>query len=351
MPAAADSHFQTIPPPPEPGVRNEYCLSCHGAPDQQITLPSGEILYLTVDPEIYNNSIHGAAGYACVQCHTTITEYPHPQIAAVTRREVSLTMYPACTRCHQDKYERTLDSVHQNALAAGDENAAICTDCHGAHNTRPPDQPRSLIPQTCERCHSEIYNIYRESVHGEALIGEGNPDVPSCTDCHGVHNVTGPLDDPSFHLLSPEICARCHTDPDLMGKYGLTTNVLSTYLSDFHGTTVMFEAEIPGQETNKPVCVDCHGVHDIRKVDDPNSTVIQDNLVKTCQKCHPDANANFSAAWLSHYEPSPDKYPIVYYVNLFYKIFIPGLLGGMALFVVGDASRRLFNRRKGAGHG
>jgi hypothetical protein len=136
-----------------------------------------------------------------------------------------------------------------------------------------------------------------------------------------------------------------------MGKYGLTTNVLSTYLSDFHGTTVMFEAEIPGQETNKPVCVDCHGVHDIRKTDDPNSTVIQNNLVTTCQKCHPDANANFSAAWLSHYEPSPEKYPIVYYVNLFYKIFIPGLLGGMALFVVGDASRRVINRRKGAGHG
>jgi hypothetical protein len=81
-------------------------------------------------------------------------------------------------------------------------------------------------------------------------------------------------------------------------------------------------------------------------VDDPESRVIKSNLLATCQRCHPDATTNFPDAWLSHYQPSPQHSPVVYYVNLFYKIFIPTLIGGMVFFVVTDGSRRILNRRK-----
>jgi hypothetical protein len=112
-------------------------------------------------------------------------------------------------------------------------------------------------------------------------------------------------------------------------------------VSDFHGTTVkLFEHQDPNAEVNKAVCYDCHGVHDIRSPDDPESSVIQENLLSTCQRCHPDATANFSTAWLSHYEPSPERYPIVYYVNLFYSIFIPGILGFFLIVIIPDAIRR-----------
>lgn len=332
------------------GVDNETCLACHGKPDQLYTLPSGELLYLTVDRQGYAHSIHGEKGYACVQCHTNIREYPHPKMEAQTRREVSIELYPACGRCHDDKYRAAQDSVHAKALEDGNIEAAVCTDCHGAHNVQDPNTPRTRIPQTCERCHSTIYDAYAQSVHGAALFGEGNPDVPTCIDCHGVHNVEGPSNSP-FRLFSPQICAKCHTDPELMDKYGISTNVLNSYLTDFHGTTVeMFEALAPDQQTNKPVCIDCHGVHDIRSVTDPQSTVIKQNLLTTCRKCHPDATTNFPAAWLSHYEPSPQHYPAVYYVNLFYKFFIPTLLGGMTLFVITDIIRRLINRGKEHAH-
>jgi len=329
---------------PQPIVDNEACLACHDTPGMQTTLPSGEVLYLTVDRVTYLTSTHGRRGYACVQCHTDISGYPHPPITAATRRDFTLQLYTTCAQCHQEKYTATLDSVHQKALAAGKKEAAVCTDCHGAHNVQPPMQPRSRIPQTCERCHSQIYNLYKESVHGAALIGEGNPDVPSCIDCHGVHNVQGPATGP-FHLFSPQICARCHADPQLMGKYGINTDVFNTYVADFHGTTVkLFEEITPDQPTNKPVCVDCHGVHDIRRTDDPESTVIKENLLKTCRKCHPDASTNFPAAWLSHYRPSPEHAPLVYYVNLFYKVFIPTVLGGMAIYVIADGGRRILGR-------
>jgi predicted CXXCH cytochrome family protein len=332
------------------GVANETCLACHAQPDQRMTLPSGETLYLTIDPAEYDASVHGQKGYACVQCHTGFTGYPHPPLTAQTRREVTLSLYQTCERCHQGEFAATRDSVHSKALAAGNLEAAVCTDCHGAHNVVPPDQPRSRIPQTCERCHSEIYNLYKESIHGSALIGEGNPDVPSCVDCHGVHDIQGPLNS-SFRLFSPQICARCHANKTLLDKYGINTDVFNTYVSDFHGeTVVLFEALAPGQQTNKPVCIDCHGVHDMRKVDDPESTVIKQNLLKTCKKCHPDATTNFPDAWLSHYEPSPQHSPVVYYVDQFYKYFIPTILGGMAFFVVTDGSRRLFDRFKDRHH-
>jgi hypothetical protein len=133
-----------------------------------------------------------------------------------------------------------------------------------------------------------------------------------------------------------------------MDKYGIPTQVLNTYVADFHGTTVkLFDETYPDQPTNKPVCTDCHGIHNIVKVDDPRAGVaLRENLLTKCQRCHPDATTNFSSAWMSHYIPSPQKYPIVFYVNLFYKFFIPAVLGGMALFVLTDIYRRIANRVK-----
>ena len=276
------------PAPPAQGVSNDTCLACHGTPSLQTELPSGEPLGLTIDPVLYFTSSHGRAGYACIQCHEDIREFPHPENPATSLRDYRLENYTLCQKCHLDKYESSLDGVHDRALAGGNQEAAVCTDCHNPHNTQPPSVPRSRIAITCERCHSEVVARYRESVHGEALIGEGNPDVPTCTDCHGVHNSVGPSSDSSFHLFSPEICAKCHADTALMERYDVSTEVFESYITDFHGTTVvLFEKIAPDQETNKPVCIDCHGVHDMKSVDDPESTVIKENLLGTCQKCHP----------------------------------------------------------------
>jgi hypothetical protein len=320
------------------GSGNEACLACHGQPGMKTTLPSGEVLYLTVDPEVYSASVHGQEGMLCAHCHADASGYPHAPLTVNTRRDLSLSLYrSSCILCHRDKYDATLDSVHQTALAGGDTRAAICTDCHGTHNITPS--------QMCALCHSEIFERYKNSVHGAALIGEGNPDVPSCTDCHQVHSVEGPHTG-SFHLFSPQICAKCHSDPAMMGRYGISTDVFDTYVADFHGTTViLFQDLAPDQETNKPVCIDCHGVHDMKQVDDPESAVLKANLLATCQKCHPDATANFPTSWIGHYRPDPEHAPAVYYVRLFYEFFIPILIVGMLLFVASDVLRRYLDRR------
>jgi hypothetical protein len=205
--------------------------------------------------------------------------------------------------------------------------------------------PSVEIPHACRDCHSEVYDRYEASVHGAGLLA-GNPDVPSCTDCHGVHRTESVSDSP-FHLFSPQICAECHDDDELMTRYGISTEVFETYVADFHGTTVvLFQKLAPDQETNMPVCIDCHGVHDIARADDPESAVFRENLLPTCQRCHPDATSNFPAAWMSHYQPSLRHSVAVFLVNLFYRIFIPTVVGTMLVFVILDMTKRFRVRRQ-----
>lgn len=328
------------------GTSNEFCLSCHETPDAHTEMPSGEVLNLFINGESYNFSVHGFKGTTCVECHTDISGYPHPELETATLREFTIQQNQNCAECHEDNYEATLDSVHQGARDVGNLEAAVCSDCHGAHDIAWTNQSRSKIPQLCENCHSQVYELYEQSVHGEALLEESNLDVPTCVDCHGIHNIGGPSQDP-FHLFSPLICANCHADEALLEKYDLNPLVLENYVSDFHGTTVtLFEEISPDQETNKPVCIDCHGVHDIRKTDDPESRVIQQNLLSTCQRCHPNASDDFPSSWLSHYAPSWETTPAVSAVNLFYNIIIPVTVVGMLVFVIPDGLRRLRKRFK-----
>jgi len=338
---------------------DETCLACHQQEGMSVQI-GGQPVPLTISSDKFLASVHGAEKIACVDCHTNITGFPHPEVTASSPRDFSLEMYPTCQQCHGEQYQKVLDSVHQTALAAGNTNAAVCTDCHNPHTqTRLtdkatgkllPDAKRD-IPEKCARCHSKIYDAYKTSVHGAALT-EGNTDVPTCIDCHGVHNIQNPTTN-TFRNSTPFLCAKCHTDESIMGKYGISTNVLNTYVSDFHGTTVkMFDETYSDQPTNKPVCTDCHGIHDILKVDDPQSGIaLKKNLLVKCQQCHPNATTEtFTDAWMSHYEASPQAWPLVYYVNLFYKFFIPAVLGGMLIFVLSDVYRRFIARGKGASH-
>ena len=63
-----------------------------------------------------------------------------------------------------------------------------------------------------------------------------------------------------------------------------------------------------------------------------------------CQRCHQGATANFSAAWLSHYEPSWKKAPMVYGVKVFYAVLIPFMIGGLVLQILLHLWRVVVNR-------
>lgn len=327
-----------------PGV--QACLACHSNPTLTYRFPSGEVWPLYVDSAAYAPSVHGVQNMACSACHTDIQSYPHPPLQANSVRSYQLTQYRSCIQCHRDVYEKSLDGIHGKLLAAGNFDAAICTDCHGAHDVTPAHQPRTRIPRSCSKCHGAVNDEYLGSVHGEALVNEDNPDVPTCVECHGVHNQPDPTT-AAFRINSPQLCARCHADETMMAKYDLSTDVFNTYLADFHGTTVtLFRRQTPDVPTNAPVCYDCHGVHNMLHITDPNDPNFKANVLEVCRHCHPTASANFPASWLSHYEPSLERYPLVYYVNLFYRYFVPIVLGGMALFVAIDIVGRTVRRAR-----
>lgn len=317
-------------------LNNDFCMGCHGPPDRTMTFPNGDIVSISIDGEGLHASVHGAGNswqeLACTDCHENY-DYPHPPLQVESARIYTIQQSELCARCHETQHEGQMESSHAEALAAGNLDAATCVDCHGAHDTPVPSEPRSRISETCQQCHSVIFEEYAESVHGAALLAEDNPDVPTCIECHGVHKVGDPTT-ALFRNRSPELCAACHADVDMMNKYDISVDVFETYVDDFHGTTVaIFQTDDPNTPTDKAVCFDCHGVHNIKRVDDPNSG-IKENLLVTCQQCHPDATANFSDSWTGHHRPSLRDNPLMLLVAVFYGMVIPGTVVFL-LFLVG----------------
>jgi predicted CXXCH cytochrome family protein len=355
--ACVDCHLQADVQPADPDrllplIRNglfadepdtAYCLSCHSQPDLTMTFPNGDVKALTVDEDAFHASVHGLDNpwqpLQCRDCHGDYI-YPHPAVTTESAREFTIAMNGVCEACHVQSFEKTLDSVHAAALQEGNLDAAVCTDCHGAHETQPPGEPLAAIPQTCGNCHSTIYEEYAASVHGTAVITDNNPDAPTCIACHAAHDIQDPST-VQARARSPELCAECHANTALMTEYDISTDVFETYVADFHGTTVMlFDYEHEDVPPNTAVCYDCHGVHNIQDTDDPNAN-ISANLVENCRQCHPDANTNFAGAWLNHYRPSLQHYPVIFLVDLFYKIVIPVTIGFFGLMIGSDVYRRV----------
>ncbi|MDQ7820389.1 MAG: cytochrome c3 family protein [Armatimonadota bacterium] len=260
----------------------DVCLSCHGAEGLVLTLPGGETLPATVDRAVVDRSVHGGLG--CASCHPAQTSYPHPPVTARTRRDFT-------------------------ARAA----------------------------QVCATCHPDPAGQFDSSVHGRAQV-LGLADAPTCVSCHGAHEVVRART-PEFRNNTPQLCGSCHARPEIMAKYGLRA-VYETYISEFHGvTTTLYRITTPVSPSPAATCYDCHGVHDIRAADDPASRVHPSNILATCRTCHPQAGQYFATAWTEHRAPGPDAAPLVYYVQLFYRVLIPSVVGFLTVLTVLDLGR------------
>jgi predicted CXXCH cytochrome family protein len=351
---------------------NDNCLMCHSDPDFKGSLQNGELLSLYVDSGEYGQSVHGPAGLNCVACHTNVSRYPHHTEEQITciechgedggaadtsyvtlrvqlpysdHRELTLDRNESCRSCHEQEYEVAGPSAHVRVFEGGNRDSATCIDCHGSHGIADPKEPRARIAQICGDCHEAVYSTYRSSVHGMALMTASNPDVPTCVDCHGVHNVRGPRD-PTYRNDSIAICGDCHGDHQLMTEYDIPAQVVQTYQNDFHGRTVdFFRRHESSNPSNKAVCFDCHGIHNIRQCDDPLSTVHAGNLQQTCQQCHAGASSKFVSSF-NHELPTWEKTPVESGVNLAYSILTPTTIGGFLVYIGLDVGRRWYDKRR-----
>ncbi len=149
---------------------------------------------------------------------------------------------------------------------------------------------------TCISCHKQLDGAaleptrHLDDVHFQRGL--------SCHDCHGGDPARGGDDDPSAahderkgwtgkpkRLQIPAFCAKCHSDAAYMKKFNPATRVdqLSEYKTSVHG-----KRNAAGDD-HTAVCVDCHGVHGIRAIKDPRSTVHPTQVADTCAHCHNDA--------------------------------------------------------------
>lgn len=366
------------------------CLECHGsvakvndaAAALGVTIDEARAERLVAQPTA-KGTVHD--GIACLDCHPKASELPHPPgtkggnpcatchddalkaLNASAHRDPKggddlrapcwachgahdvrpakdplSTLNPPhvakrCLACHEK--QEYLAGVHGWGVEmAGLDVAATCVSCHGSHNILPPTNPASTVSRakvsfTCGHCHGPVAETYRQSVHGAALTDQDNPDVPTCVGCHRAHATADPRS-PRFRSSSPEICGKCHGNAEMMRKYGLSTSVFETYVSDFHGTTAeLFATTSPDQPLNQAVCYDCHGYHDVQRVKGVGNKEIDRKLLVRCQACHPGAKFSFLSAWTQHYIPSPRHYALIYYVRLFYKLIIPGTVGFFLLYI------------------
>jgi hypothetical protein len=296
---------------------------------------------------LFGRSIHGIAlmkgdkdAPRCATCHGDHLVY---RVSDQRSPVFRANLVPLCARCHTDaEVQKTHklpssdlikayeNSVHGRFLKEGKSvRAAVCSDCHGTHLILGPKDPASKtskanIGEVCGRCHVQIYNEYKISIHGSALK-QGKMESPSCTDCHGEHTLTI-VKDPKAQVYVqnvPTTCAHCHEDQKIIQKYGLPSGRYSSYMGSFHGVAMKY-----GNVTAAN-CTSCHEVHRILPAADPASSINPQNLSKTCGKCHPGMKNAVSIGKV-HVEAKKESSRGMYFVRQFYTWFI-GIL--MALFI------------------
>ena len=152
---------------------------------------------------------------------------------------------------------------------------------------------RAQTPSTCLDCHGALdpplqvtQAQFSQDIHAQKGL--------TCASCHGGDPTKADMDAMSKAAgfrgkiqrnQIPELCGHCHSDGAFMRKYNpsLRTDQLAQYKTSVHGKRLALG------DTKIAVCIDCHGVHDLRPASDSRSPVSPLNVAKTCSRCHSDA--------------------------------------------------------------
>jgi thiosulfate reductase cytochrome b subunit len=319
--AAIPAPAQEAPPPD-----NAMCLGCHNMPGFAMAGANGQVRQLHVSADRFNASVHGIQN--CVSCHRDIRKVPH---------EKGVEHMVGCVQCHRalwdegrldgtlaadsrlgrvvEHIESYMNSIHARpSMVDQGHTNATCYDCHDAHYVMPIngdeiDRPMRLAtPQICGQCHAEIAEQYQTSVHGMEHA-DGNVAAAVCIDCHTPHNIESPALD-SNKLVITQNCGNCHEES------------AESYLYTYHGQVNKLGYAFTAK------CFDCHGSHDIKRLEDPASKMHIDNRLKTCRTCHDGATEGYKSFQPHGTSHDFEKYPQMWIATK----FMIGLLAGTFAF-------------------
>ena len=345
------------------GTGADACASCHGpahnAQPAAALVPALCAQCHGNEVKGFLSSAHGVAAKngdaqapTCETCHGPVhkllaAQDPQSPVAKTNLADTCASCHsnPAFLASHQIPFAHPVESyklsVHGRAVAAGNENAATCSDCHGSHEIYAARDARSKVnhwnvPATCGACHSAIAQVYGESVHGQA-VAKGAKDAPVCTDCHGEHVILAPNEAASPVSpvnVSTAVCGRCHGDARIAARYNLPSDRVPTFADSFHGL-----AERAGSQAVAN-CASCHGVHNIFPSSDPRSTVNPANLARTCGACHAGAGQRFAIGPVHVLPESRSEHPVVRFIRSFYLLVIPLAIAFMLFHDLADLIRK-----------
>ena len=265
------------------GVADRDCLGCHASEELMMTR-DGKSISLHVDGDAHAGSSHG--GTACAQCHTEVDPSRERPCEAVSS--------PVdCSVCHAAQVAEFEQSTHGTLLAAGDPDAPSCLDCHDKHATQGKALPTSPtfarnVPSLCSGCH-------RAGEPAAMRIDAAVPDiVQSYVD--SIHG-KGLLES---GLVVTATCASCHgahteLPPDDPRSSVHATNITGTCGTCHHGIEEVFKTSIHwsgenGSDHNLPTCEDCHTSHTISRTDLPGFRL---RMMEQCGHCHEEQAETF----------------------------------------------------------
>jgi len=157
----------------------------------------------------------------------------------------------------------------------------LCTDCHRGLAFPHPEE----VPQAdCSVCHDDQSVQHAGSLHGQAAA-RGDPLAPTCSTCHGTHDIRSHLDPRSrtYVFNIPLLCGECHHEgtPVSLTRDIPQDLILENYSQSIHGEGLFRQGLAV-----TAVCTSCHTSHFILPHTDRRSSIHEDNVARTCRQCH-----------------------------------------------------------------
>ncbi|MBI5875154.1 MAG: cytochrome b/b6 domain-containing protein [Deltaproteobacteria bacterium] len=268
----------------------------------------------------------------CIICHSRFKDERF-----VDEREYKDSVHGKleCMGCHAIRFYKMTHTVSEELISK--DVKEISRFLKGKGND-------PITVASCVGCHNKEYEVFKKSIHGKAIIEEGIQNAAFCTDCHNRHHYiklsSAPLSSVSRQRIV-ETCARCHSDSTIASRYGLNIYVVESYRAHFHGKRyVMGSRETPN-------CAICHGNHDIKSHNDPESPVFGENKVRLCSRCHEGATEEFARAF-THRPIDSKNNPTAFYARVVMVWIIVSVVSFLFIHLVLDIYSEIARKiRKG----
>ena len=299
------------------------CTNCH--------TPHNVLPHTNAKSSIHRDNI----AKTCMQCHSQIEQVPLKVIRGELW-EKQPNLIPACIDCHSPHkirrvfYTDTMDdkfcmTCHSNPALVREQNGHIdslfvdtkelmnsahanrieCVKCHVNVSHAKYPVCKDSGPVDCSNCHAEEGSQYQINIHGK-LFEQGDPNAPTCGDCHGQHLIKSKsdLDSPIFSRNIPQLCGNCHREGKRAAvRYlGKEKDIIKHYTMSIHGKGLLESGLVV-----TAVCTSCHTAHLTFPASDPRSSVNPQNISETCGNCHLGIYETFRTSIHSPFTNKTDK--------------------------------------------